>query len=102
RVAEKDSRAAVPRPDSADQSGIVGREPVAVQLDEVGSQATDVVERVRAVRMTRELDDFPNAHRYISRRWASMGRSSVRGSTMSTWPCASWNSALWNPGGRSA
>src|SRR5258708_7641377 len=85
-----------------------------MQLDEVRRQPPDVIEGVRALRVAGELDDLPHAqgrllglatvtrHGYISNRWARRRRSSVRGSTRSTCPCASWNSALWKPGGRSA
>ena len=85
-VAEEDRRPPVPCADSADQRRIVSRQPIAMQLDEIGREAPDVVERVRAVRMSRELDDLPHAHEYISSRCASKGRSSVRGTTMSTCP----------------
>ena len=83
-VAEKYGRPAVPRADTADQGGVVRGQPVAVKLDEVGGKAADVVERVGAIGVPRELDDLPYAHEYISRRWASSGLSSVRGTTMST------------------
>src|SRR5439155_6331264 len=33
--------------------------------------------------------------------WAVVSRSSLRGTTASTIPCSSRNSAVWNPGGRS-
>src|SRR2546430_1257024 len=33
--------------------------------------------------------------------WAVVSRSSLRGTTASTTPCSSRNSAVWNPGGRS-
>src|SRR6266540_807959 len=88
-VAEKHSRPSMPRADSADERRVVRREAVPVQLDEVGGEAPDVVERVGPLGMPGELDDLPDAHVYISRRWASSGRSSVRERTRSTCPCAS-------------
>src|SRR5207237_8652076 len=77
-VAEEQSGAVMPRADAADQRRIVSRQPIAVQLDEVGRQAADIVERVRALRMTRQLDDLPHAHEAISTRGASSGPSSGR------------------------
>src|SRR5204863_2936233 len=87
-VAEKDSRTAVPGADAAHERRVVSGQPVSVELDEVGGEAANVVERVRTLRMAGELDDLPDAHEYISRRCASSGRSSVRGRTRSTCPCA--------------
>ena len=46
--------------------GIVGKGAVAVQLEEVREQPLDVVERVRALRVTRELHSFPGR---IHGRW---------------------------------
>src|SRR3989442_9736022 len=105
-MAEEHRGAAVPGTDSADQRRIVGRKAVAVQLDEIGRQAPDVVQRIRPVGVAGKLDDLPDGerrriglsavpgHGYISRRCARILRSSVRDTTMSTWPRASWNSAL--------
>src|SRR5205823_8145976 len=107
-VAEQHGGPAMPGTDTGDERGVVARKPVAVQLDEVGDEALQVVDRVRPHRVARELDELPDRqrrvvrHAYISSRCASSLRTSVRGTTMSTCPRASWKSALWNPGGRSA
>src|SRR5713101_446280 len=105
-MAEEHRRAAVPRAHAPDQCGIVGGKTVAVQLDEVRREPADVVQRVGPAGVARELDHLPHRqrrlvgsaavprHGYISRRWASKRLSSVRDTTMSTWPRASWNSAL--------
>ena len=49
----------VERPEAADDRGIVGEAAIAVQLDEVGHQALDVVERVGAGGVSRELHLLP-------------------------------------------
>src|SRR5690606_14843804 len=54
---------------AADDGGVVGIHSIAVQLLEVREDRADIIERVRALRMARELRDLPlrqlreNAHR---------------------------------------
>src|SRR5438067_2088607 len=70
-VAEEQSGAVMPCAVAPKQRRIVSRQPIAVQLDEGGRQAADIVEGVRALRVTGLLDDLPHAHEYISSRSAS-------------------------------
>jgi len=109
-LAQEHGGAARPGADPADQRRVVGAQAVAVELDEIGRQPLDVVEGVGPLGVAGQLDHLPDAqgprlalpHVYMSTRWASRGRSSTRGTTMSTWPCLSWKSAVWKSGGRSA
>src|SRR5260370_14305952 len=92
-MAEEHRCAAVPRADAGDERRIITREAIAVQLDEVGGEPPDAVERVGTDGMACELDDLPDGacrvlgspavpgHGYNSRRWASRRRSSDPGTT---------------------
>jgi hypothetical protein len=55
------ARFAVEPREAADDGGIVGESTVAVQLFEAFENAVRVVERVRPLRMTRDLRDLPRA-----------------------------------------
>src|SRR5690606_25278708 len=54
-VADDDDAPPVVAREPAHDGWVVGEAPIAVQLDEVREQALDVIERVRAVRVPREL-----------------------------------------------
>ena len=58
-VADDEDRLALVERGAGDDRVIVGETAIAVQLDEVGEQALDVVERGRARRMARHLDALP-------------------------------------------
>src|SRR5260370_386562 len=83
-MAEEHRRPPVPSPDAPDQGGIVPGQAVSVQLDEVGRQALDVIERIGPVRMARQLDDVPDAHEYSSRRCTSSAPPDAEPSTYGT------------------
>src|SRR5262249_46461336 len=59
-VANERDRPAREPPDTGDDRPVVRPTAVAVQLDPVGEHALDVVERVRPVGVTSELDVFPD------------------------------------------
>src|SRR5260370_12234 len=59
-MAEEHRGAAVPRADAGDERRIVTRAAIAMQLDGVGGEPTDVVERVGTAWMACELDDLPD------------------------------------------
>src|SRR5262249_39547941 len=59
-VADQRDRAAVELAEPGDEGAVVRATAVAVQLDPVGQHALDVVQRVRAVGMARELDGMPD------------------------------------------
>ncbi len=50
--------------EAADNRGIVGEGAVAVKLAEIRKEALDVIERVRALGMARELNALPGGVRY--------------------------------------
>ena len=52
--------AAEPR-QTTDNGRIIGIHPVAVHFLEIGKQAVDVIQRIRALRMARHLRDLPRA-----------------------------------------
>ena len=58
-VADQHDGATVELADAGDERRVVGAAAVAVQLDEVVDDPRDVVERVRAVVVARELDGAP-------------------------------------------
>ena len=60
-MADDDDGLAVEARQAADERMIVGVHAVAVQLLEIGEALVDVVERVRPLRVTRELRDLPRA-----------------------------------------
>src|SRR5262245_62784303 len=57
---EKGDRAVPEAPEAPDDSRVVETPATAVERDEVGQDAIDVVERVRTVTGTRELDRAPD------------------------------------------
>ena len=59
-VADERDRAAVELPEPGDDRAVVGAAAVAVQLDPVVEDPLDVVERVRPLRVPRELDERPD------------------------------------------
>ena len=59
-LADDRDRATVEPAEAGDDRGVVGAEAVAVQLEEVVEQALDVVERERALVVSRELDGAPD------------------------------------------
>ena len=60
-MADQHHRAPVEARRSADDGEIVAVHAIAMQLLEVREDLADIVERVRALRMTRELRDLPRA-----------------------------------------
>ena len=58
-MADDDDGLVVEPGQSADQRVVVGIHAIAVQLLEIGEALVDVVERVRPLRMTRELSNLP-------------------------------------------
>ena len=59
-VPDEHDRPAVELPDARDERAVVGAAAVAVQLDPVVDETRDVVERVRPIRVARELDRPPD------------------------------------------
>src|SRR5207248_1362705 len=59
-VADERDRAAVERPEAGDEGAVVRAAAIAVQLDPVVEDPLHVVERVRPVLVTRELDRAPD------------------------------------------
>ena len=59
-LADQRDRPALEAPEPRDERGIFRTSAIAVQLDEVLQQALDVVEGVRTLRVTRELDQPPD------------------------------------------
>ena len=59
-LAHEDDRAAVELAEAGDHRTVVAERPVAVQLEPVVEHPLDVVERVRPVVVTRELDLAPD------------------------------------------
>src|ERR687885_1951593 len=59
-LAHERDRSAVEAADPGDDRAVVGARTVAVELDPVHEQPLDVVERVRPVLVTRELDGAPD------------------------------------------
>ena len=59
-IADQRDRAAAEAPEADDDRRVVAVLPVAVELEPVVEQALHVVERVRPVRMARELDGTPD------------------------------------------
>ena len=85
-VADHHAGLAVEARQPADDRSVVGEGAVAVQLLEIGEQALDVVERVRALRMARDLRDLPRrelAVDVLGERLALLVRRSIS-SEMST------------------
>jgi hypothetical protein len=64
-MADDGERMAVQRSEARDDCRIVAEGTVAVQLEEVGTETPDVVERLRAVDVAGELDTLPRAQRLI-------------------------------------
>src|SRR5699024_313396 len=98
-------RAAAQSGDSADDGRVVAEAPVSVELHEVGEDKIDVVQARGTVRAAGRLDPLiagfsrhhrpPPLWRFSSSEMVS--RCSFRGTTASTKPCSSRNSAFWKP-----